>query len=190
MPENISDIAQEFGLTEEEVTTEALRSFLREHVGQLEAAVESQYARAGVDSLQGMEKLFRQGEIREEEYREVSDLAGRAHRIGMLLEDLPVSANPPPTLDQVRRILQVKAPFLAESHGIKVLGIYGPYVTGKPRPYDRIGILVELLKPLGWKYFGLERELNRILGAPVQVSTHGGLRGVEEARVMSELVIL
>lgn len=190
MPENISDIAHEFGLTEEELTTEALRLFLREHVGHLVAEVESQYAQAGADSLPGMEELFRQGEIREETFREVLDLAGRAHRIRMLLDDLPVPANPPPTLQEVRAILQLKAPVLAESHGIKVLGVYGPYVAGKPRPYDRIGILVELLKPLGWEFFGLERELSKILRAPVQVSTQGGLKGIEAEKVMSELVNL
>ena len=188
MPYNIADIAYEFGLTEEELTTEALRTFLKEHVRQLETEVAAHYALAGVDSLRGMERLLRQGDIREEVYQEAFDLAGRAHRIGMLLEDLPAPADPPPTLDQVREILQIKAPVLAESHGVRVLGIYGPYATGKPRPYDRIGLLVELLKPLGIKYFGLEREFSKILGAPVQVSDQGGLWPDREQRIMHELV--
>ena len=189
MPDNIADIAYEFGLTEEELTTEALRLFLKDHVRQLETELRSLYASAGVHSLKGMEHLLRQGGIREEDYQEVFDLAGRADRIGMLLADLPVPANPPPTLDQVRELLRIKAPALAEAHGVKVLGIYGPYVAGKPRPYDRIGLLVELLKPLGIEFFGLEGELSKILGAPVHVSTQGGLRGTEAERVMSELVI-
>ena len=188
MPENISDIAYEFGLTEEELTTEALRTFLKEHVRHLEKEVEGHYVQAGVDSLQGMERLLGQGEIREEDFQEVSDLAGRAHRIGMLLEELPVPANPPPTLDQVRKMLHVKAPVLADSYGIKVLGIYGPYAAGKPRPYDRIGLLVELLKPLSIEFFGLEGELSKIFGAPVQVSTQEGLWPERSQRIMSELV--
>ena len=190
MPDNISDIAYEFGLTEEELTIEALRTFLKEHVRELETEVTARYTRAGVDSLRGMEQLLRQRDIREEDYQEVHDLVARADRIGMLLGDLPMPASPPPTLDQIREILQVKAPVLAESSGIKVLGIYGPYVEGKPRPYDRIGLLVELLRPMGLEFFGLEGKLREILGAPVQVSTHGGLRGTEAERVMSELVTL
>ena len=190
MPDNIADIAYEFGFNEEELTTEALRTFLKEHVRQLEAEVSSLYARASVDSLQGMEKLLRQGVVRDEDYQEACVLAGRAHRLEMLLADLPVPANPPPTLEQVRDILQEKAQVLAEYHGIRVLGIYGPYVVGKPRPYDRIGLLVELLKPLGIEFFGLEGELRKILGAPVQISTQGGLKGIEAERVMSELVSL
>ena len=188
MPDNITDIAYEFGLTEEELTTEALRAFLKDHVRQLEAELRSHYVGAGVDSLQGMENLCQQGVIREEEYQEVYDLAGRAHRIGMLLEDLPGPAAFPPTLDQVKEILQVKAPVLAEFHGIRVLGIYGPYAAGKPRSYDRIGLLVELLNPLGLEFFGLEGELSKILGAPVQVSTQEGLWPNRAQRIMSELV--
>ena len=190
MVENISDIAYEFGLTEEELTTEALRTFLKAHVHQLETEVGSHYAQAGVDSLQGMEKLRRRGEIREEDFQEAFELVARADRIGLLLDGLPVPANPPPTLNRVKEILRVKAPALAESYGIRVLGIYGPYVAGKPRPYDRIGLLVELLKPLGLEFFGLEGELSKILGAPVQVSTQEGLWPHRAQRIMSELVTI
>ena len=59
MIENILDIAYEFGLTEEELTTEALRTFLKAHVRQLETEVGHLYAQAGVDSLQGTENWLR-----------------------------------------------------------------------------------------------------------------------------------
>ncbi len=190
MPANIEDIAYEFGITEEELTTEALRLFLKEHMRQLETELQACYAKAGVDSLQGMEKLLRQGEINGEDFREVRDLTDRAHRIGMLLEDLLVATKVPPTLNQVRQILKAKTPALAETYGVKVIGIYGPYAAGKPRPYDHVGLLVELQKPMGLEFFGLERELSRILGAPVRLSTKNVEWPGSAERIMSELVPL
>jgi predicted nucleotidyltransferase len=205
MPANIEDIAYEFGITEEELTTEALRLFLKEHMRQLETELQACYAKAGVDSLQGMEKLLRQGEINGEDFREVRDLTDRAHRIGMLLEDLLVATKVPPTLNQVRQILKTKVPptlnqvrqilkaktpALAEAYGVKVIGIYGPYAAGKPRPYDHVGLLVELQKPMGLEFFGLERELSRILGAPVRLSTKNVEWPGSAERIMSELVPL
>lgn len=185
---NMADIAHEFGLSEEELTAEALRTFLKEHLRQLETKLRSCCAQAGVDSIQGLERLLRQGNIGEADLQAAQALAERAHRLEMLLQDLPLPANPPPTLEQVREILQTKTLDWAESYGIKILGIYGPYAAGKPRPYDRIGLLVELLKPMGIEFFGLEGELGKILGAPVQVSTRGGLWPDRSEQIMSELV--
>ena len=186
-------IAQEFGLTEEALAIESLRVFLGEHLRLLEADRQAGCAKFGVESLSDMEQLVRQGAVDEaailEDFQEVAHLTHRIQRVNAMIDDLP----PPPkdpllTLDEIRQTLKARLPALKENYSVKSLGIFGPYATGKARPYDRVEVLVEFYKTPGLAFFGLERELGETLGVGVHLATIRGLRPEAAEHVMSELV--
>jgi len=63
-----------------------------------------------------------------------------------------------------------------ESRGITRVRLFGSYARDEARPDSDIDLLVELTKPLGLEFFGVERELSEKLGARVEMSTEDGLR--------------
>ena len=190
---DLSGIAKEFALSEEILITESIRLFLTEHLRLLEADQQARCAKFGVQTLEEMDGLLRRGEVEKDDIRddlqEVDYLTNRIQRIKALLDDLPMAPKTPqPTLDQIRQILKAQMPSLAETYGVKSLGIFGPYATGQARPYDCVGVLVEFHKTPGLAFFGLERELGETLGVPVHLSTKDGLWPQRAERIMSELV--
>ena len=193
MSVDITVIANEFGLTEETLTVESLRVFLREHLRLLETDRQARCAKFGVNSLEEMDGLLRRGEVEEEDilddFQEVDHLTNRIERIKGLLDDLPMAPKVPrPTLEEIRQTLKSRMPALKETYSVKSLGIFGSYSTGKARPYDSVGVLVEFYKTPGWAFYGLERELGETLGVPVHLATIEGLRPEVADQVMSELV--
>ncbi len=186
-------IAQEFGLTEEALAIESLRVFLGEHLRLLEADRQARCAKFGVDNLSDMEKIIRRGEVEQDaildDFQEVAHLTDRIQRVNAMLEDLP----PPPkdpllTLDEIREILKAEMPALKENYSVKSLGIFGPYATGKARPYDSVGVLVEFYKTPGLAFFGLQRELSEALGVRVDLATKKWLWPNRAKQIMGELV--
>ena len=196
VPENIDEIADAFGLSEDVLVTEGIRAFVQNHLDSLEAESKTLCAKYGVATFKEMDGIVRRERTKEgdsaADFDQFDYLTERIQRMKVLLEGMPDPPKfPLPTLDQVRETLRARETVLAESYGIKVLGIYGPYAVGKPRPYDRIGLLVELLRPMGFEFFGLDMELSEFLGTPVQVSTPGTPGEAwshRTQRIMSELV--
>ena len=193
MSPDLYEIAQEFGLTEEALMTESVRLYLAEHLRMLEVDRQARCAKFGVNDLEEMDNLLRRGEVEEEAIREdleeVSHLTYRIQRVKALFEDLPPPPRDPlPTLDEIRQTLKDQLPALKENYSVKSMGIFGPYATGKARPYDSVGVLVEFYETPGLAFFGLEQELGEALGVRVHLATRGGLWPDAAKRIMSELV--
>ena len=192
---NTPYIAQEFGLTEEALAIESLRMFLQEHLRLLEADRQARCAKFGVNNLSDMEQLIRQGAVDEaailEDFQEVAHLTDRIQRVAVMLEDLPPPPKDPlPTLGEIRQTLKARMPALKENYSVKSLGIFGPYATGKARPYDSVGVLVEFYKTPGLAFFGLQRELGETLGVRVDLATKKWLWPNRAQEIMGELVIV
>jgi len=74
-----------------------------------------------------------------------------------------------PTLDEVKSRL---APF-CRSHGISRLEVFGTLARGEWRPGGDIDLLVTS-KPdvhIGWDFFDLHKEIETLLGCPVDLLT-------------------
>jgi hypothetical protein len=88
----VSDIAKEFSLTEEELTSESLKAFLLERLRLLEAERQARCAKFGVSTLWEMDQLLRQGAVTEEDiledFQEVDYLTARMGRVKDMLEKL------------------------------------------------------------------------------------------------------
>ncbi len=75
------------------------------------------------------------------------------------------------SLEEIKGILEKHKEEIREKYGVVIIGIFGSYVRGEQKETSDIDILVELEKPIGFKYFELWDELEKILGLPVDMLT-------------------
>jgi hypothetical protein len=89
---DVRQVAKEFALSEEALTRESLRAFLREQLRNLDAERQARCAKFGVTSLAEMDELLQQGVVAEEdileEFQHVDYLTTRIERVKQMLVDL------------------------------------------------------------------------------------------------------
>ena len=92
MAVDITVVAKEFALSEDEVTRAGLRAFLLEQLRLVEAERRARCAKFGVNTLEEMDELLRRGEVEEdailEDFQEVDYLCDRIDRIKSMLEEV------------------------------------------------------------------------------------------------------
>lgn len=71
---------------------------------------------------------------------------------------------------------------------VKRAGIFGSYARGEQKKDSDIDILVELKKPMGFAFFGLNQELEEKLKKPVHLVTYKYLSPYIKDKVLSEEV--
>jgi hypothetical protein len=88
----VRQIAQEFALGEEELIRQSLRAFLLDKVQLLESERQARCAKFGVNSLEEMDELIRNGLVEEEDiledFQNVDYLTTEIERIQGLLKEL------------------------------------------------------------------------------------------------------
>lgn len=82
------------------------------------------------------------------------------------------------TTKTITNILSEKSGYLAETYGVKRIGLFGSYAKGTYTETSDIDIIVEFETPLGFKFMDFADYLEEILGKPVDVLTVGGLQGI------------
>jgi hypothetical protein len=89
---SIQIVAQEFSLSEEDLTRESLRAYLLEQLHTLNAERQARCAKFGVTSLAEMDALLRGGAVSEEsileDFQQVDYLSARVGRIKQMLKEL------------------------------------------------------------------------------------------------------
>ena len=72
------------------------------------------------------------------------------------------------TRDELLVKLRELKPWL-EEQGIVNVRLFGSYARDEAGPDSDVDLLVEVVKPLGFRFFGVERELGARLGARVEM---------------------
>jgi len=79
-------------------------------------------------------------------------------------------------------------PLLREQYGVKTLGIFGSYITGKQKETSDVDILVEFERPIGLlKFVTLEQELSELLGKKVDLVMKSALKPRIGERILKEV---
>jgi predicted nucleotidyltransferase len=73
----------------------------------------------------------------------------------------------PPPPDEIARRL---AP-LCRAHGITRLEIFGSVARGDAQPGSDVDLIATLTKPLGFRFYGLADDMEKILGVEVDLLT-------------------
>jgi len=91
------------------------------------------------------------------------------------------------TRDEVLAKLRELKPWLAEQ-GIVNVRLFGSYARNEAGPDSDVDLLVEIAKPLGFHFFGIEDELSSALGARVEMGTERSMHSLLRERVLPELI--
>ena len=80
-------------------------------------------------------------------------------------------------------------PWLAEQ-GIVNVRLFGSYARDEAGPDSDVDLLVDMTKPLGWDFFGIERGLSERLGVKVEMGTEDSMHRLVRSSAMRETVIV
>lgn len=67
-------------------------------------------------------------------------------------------------------------PFLKKEYSVKEIGLFGSYASDCANGDSDIDLLVELEKPIGWKFFTLEIYLEHVFKRKIDLVTKNALK--------------
>ena len=86
----------------------------------------------------------------------------------------------------LERLRELK-PWL-ESQGVVDLRLFGSFARDEAREDSDVDLLCALERPMGWEFFGIERELADRLGRRVELSTDAALHDLVARTARRELI--
>jgi predicted nucleotidyltransferase len=78
-------------------------------------------------------------------------------------------------------------PWLRE-RGVSRVRLFGSHARNEAGTDSDIDLLVDLSRPMGLEFFGIEADLSEALGAPVDMHTPGGLHRIVLDRALGEAI--
>lgn len=85
--------------------------------------------------------------------------------------------------DEVIRLLKEHYDVLQTEYGISKIGIFGSVVKGTMTEDSDLDIVVEFIKPIGFKFFRLVEYLENLFGTKVNVITKDGIKNIRVKEV-------
>ena len=79
------------------------------------------------------------------------------------------------TRDELLIKLRELKPWL-EEQGIVNVRLFGSYARDEAGPDSDVDLLVDLVKPMGFRFFGIEEDLTEQVGTKVEMVTNAALR--------------
>ena len=86
----------------------------------------------------------------------------------------------------IEKLKELK-PMLSKEYSIKDIGLFGSYAMGSFDENSDIDILVELEKPIGWKFFTLEIYLEQIFGKKIDLVTKNALKDQIKGNILNQV---
>lgn len=84
-------------------------------------------------------------------------------------------------------ILRKELPRLRDTYGVRKIGIFGSFAKGIEKGNSDIDIVVELEKPLGFKFIEFAEYLEGLLGRKVDILTPAGISGIRVRKVADNI---
>ncbi len=77
--------------------------------------------------------------------------------------------------DILNKLRELK-PILSKEYAVRRIGLFGSFADNSADENSDIDLLVELEKPIGWKFFSLEIYLEKIFGRKIDLVTKNALK--------------
>ncbi len=78
-------------------------------------------------------------------------------------------------------------PMLYEDYAVKEIGLFGSYSDNSHTEESDIDILVELEKPIGWKFFTLELFLEKVFNKKIDLVTKNALKKQIKDQILKQV---
>ena len=88
--------------------------------------------------------------------------------------------------DILSKLKELK-PVLYQDYSVKEIGLFGSFSDDSYTQDSDIDILVELEKPIGWKFFSLELYLEKIFGKKIDIVTKNALKEQIKNKIMKQV---
>jgi len=89
--------------------------------------------------------------------------------------------------DEILRRLQNDFTFLNQEFGVKRIGLFGSFASNTSNAESDIDLIVELEKPLGFKFFDLVERLENLLGKKIDLLTKDGLENIRQKEITTSI---
>lgn len=77
--------------------------------------------------------------------------------------------------DILNKLRELK-PILSKEYAVRRIGLFGSFADNSADENSDIDLLVELDKPIGWKFFSLEIYLEKVFGRKIDLVTKNALK--------------
>ncbi len=91
------------------------------------------------------------------------------------------------TENEILSKLKELKPELYTNYSVKEIGVFGSFVDNTFNEESDIDILVELEKPIGWKFFSLEIYLEKIFNRKIDLVTKNALKDQIKERILNQV---
>ncbi len=88
--------------------------------------------------------------------------------------------------DILTKLKELK-PTLYQNYSVKEIGLFGSFSEGDFTEESDIDILVELEKPIGWKFFSLELYLEQIFKRKIDLVTKNALKNQIKDNILNQV---
>jgi len=88
--------------------------------------------------------------------------------------------------DIIAKLKELK-PILYQNYSVKEIGLFGSFSEGDFSEESDIDILVELEKPIGWKFFSLELYLEHIFKRKIDLVTKNALKDQIKDNILKQV---
>ena len=89
-------------------------------------------------------------------------------------------------VDIIKRLKELK-PALNEEYSVKRIGLFGSFSEDAFTEDSDIDILVELERPIGWKFFSLELYLENVFGRKIDLVTKNALKEQLREQILNQV---
>ncbi|MGD9679359.1 MAG: nucleotidyltransferase family protein [Vulcanibacillus sp.] len=94
------------------------------------------------------------------------------------------------TRNEILEKLKELKPFLYTEYNVKEIGLFGSYSENEQNEESDIDILVEFEKPIGWKFFTLEKYLEDTFKRKIDLVTKRALKRQLKERIINQTLFL
>ncbi len=94
------------------------------------------------------------------------------------------------TKNKILEKLKELKPLLVKEYSVKQIGLFGSYSDNEQNEESDIDILVEFEKPIGWKFFSLEKYLEDIFNRKVDLVTKNALKKQLKDKILNQTLFL
>ncbi|NOQ26567.1 MAG: nucleotidyltransferase [Bacteroidales bacterium] len=94
------------------------------------------------------------------------------------------------TKNEILTKLKEIKPILSTEFFVKEIGLFGSYSNNEQNDDSDIDILVEFEKPIGWKFFTLEKYLEEVFKKKVDLVTKKALKKQLKNQIINQTLFL